>query len=882
MDRLLHIGFQVWKVLILLTITPFLLLLPARALVWLARRFAFLRDRLAPAAARMDRWTGWLIASYMTLFYTILALPILAVAAPVVAAATWLLRRLVPATDETVPHGHRPAVHGLRAHFISLKTMDWPLRLVTAVAIAQVVASALIPLFLLLDMVPAGPVKVGTLHGNPIQVDRLVYHASIVLLAAGWGLALAGAWASTVTRFLLVALFTATAWPGAWSSRAVGVWAGLVGGLWIAALVTSWRARSPAALAPHPRFIRRAIAFAVVFGLFYLGVAWATRAIEGEFPGFVNRQLTYLAFALTPVLFLAGTDFAEIGEAVGGLARRIRGAWMAPIWAIGSAALAASAVGVFKVVDYTGLESLLFTAATVVMAAIIVQIVELVPDKLKWLGCVVLPIGFGLLLIVLVETRGYVAVMLVTVYIAWKAIGWVRKEAEPSGWPSTAIPFAAVAVLALMLTATREIVVLIRAAWSFPADAHAVHFVVRRDSLANRKFSMAVPEHWQLGRLGDSISLRIAGKDMYTEGEMVVTTSPYTPLADGRFDPDAIAEAVFPDLAPIEFSSDGVIARDGRTWRVRSGKVYRSGKTYEVSTWDPQEEPSWLILSVSGARYREYFFRVSYPMVRSWRPDFSAVAPASLPAPDLAHRAARVSGFGFVPILFAVVGWLLLFQLRKSEPLGRPLDRAALFAIAVGVTALLFLPDTELIELWEGAESHHNPLATLQLVAAGATVLLTLYWMIRRQLRAKEWAIREFARLNIGFLVLLLVYSLYGAAIGIGHHSILIQAVVLVVALMWDLLMSGKEITNVDGRIFRRPARVLIYLGYLTLVCTVVLFFSNQTSAGKPVEKILEAEDVVRQGIIWLGTPILLLNALLRLARRQEPLQPTAGQHQTG
>jgi hypothetical protein len=127
-------------------------------------------------------------------------------------------------------------------------------------------------------------------------------------------------------------------------------------------------------------------------------------------------------------------------------------------------------------------------------------------------------------------------------------------------------------------------------------------------------------------------------------------------------------------------------------------------------------------------------------------------------------------------------------------------------------------------------------------------------------------------------LLLVLIFALYGAAIPLGHQHVTIEAATLLMALLWDFLRSGAEITNVDGPIFRRPARILAYLGYIALVGTTILFLSAQTVGpdGAPVE-FLEAEDVVRQGIIWLGVPVLLLRFLFQWInlRRREHGQPT-------
>ena len=109
-------------------------------------------------------------------------------------------------------------------------------------------------------------------------------------------------------------------------------------------------------------------------------------------------------------------------------------------------------------------------------------------------------------------------------------------------------------------------------------------------------------------------------------------------------------------------------------------------------------------------------------------------------------------------------------------------------------------------------------------------------------------------------------YRLYDFGSLESEESLAAQAVVLVVALSWDLLMSGKEFTNPDNHGFSRDVRVLLYVGYIMLVCTCVLYFSSQTlgDTNTPSERFFEAERVVQQGLVLLGTPYLLARFLIR------------------
>ena len=64
-----------------------------------------------------------------------------------------------------------------------------------------------------------------------------------------------------------------------------------------------------------------------------------------------------------------------------------------------------------------------------------------------------------------------------------------------------------------------------------------------------------------------------------------------------------------------------------------------------------------------------------------------------------------------------------------------------------------------------------------------------------------------------------------------GARFTLAQALIILLALLWDLATSGESVTNGHGRTFPRSARVLMYCGYVVLIATVVLFLASDRSA---------------------------------------------------
>ena len=130
----------------------------------------------------------------------------------------------------------------------------------------------------------------------------------------------------------------------------------------------------------------------------------------------------------------------------------------------------------------------------------------------------------------------------------------------------------------------------------------------------------------------------------------------------------------------------------------------------------------------------------------------------------------------------------------------------------------------------------------------------------------------ELLELNIGMGLLELAYRFYSAAGEIGGKSLKLQAVFFLLLLIWDLLMSGKEITNGDSKVFRRANRVLLYAGYLVLVSSAILYYACQTGGPGPLSegaKFFDSENTIREGILWLGAPLLMTGYLLRVRQRE-------------
>jgi hypothetical protein len=144
-----------------------------------------------------------------------------------------------------------------------------------------------------------------------------------------------------------------------------------------------------------------------------------------------------------------------------------------------------------------------------------------------------------------------------------------------------------------------------------------------------------------------------------------------------------------------------------------------------------------------------------------------------------------------------------------------------------------------------------TPLATALLALAG--------------LEAIQWILRLLAFLG----------RLNTTEVGIGLFFL--------VTVVWDVVTSGKEVTNGSSAGFPRDARVLLYLGYSLVGATLLLYVTaaRGAAAGHIATSINDIQAiVVTGGALFLGIPLVALSAVMRLGswRLREQLAHTVTQ----
>jgi hypothetical protein len=207
------------------------------------------------------------------------------------------------------------------------------------------------------------------------------------------------------------------------------------------------------------------------------------------------------------------------------------------------------------------------------------------------------------------------------------------------------------------------------------------------------------------------------------------------------------------------------------------------------------------------------------------------------------------------PILLAGTLTTGLLLIKRRQRHTASIGTVGLFLFVAGLWGLLSLIQAA-------------SFVSLQLVASALTLALLAWLVIDRTRRAAE-VLAPLLVLTLGVQGVSLVYRVYGAALFASEVSIALQALVLLIALGWDLMLSGKHVTNVDGKRIHRHVRMLLYFGYVMLVSSTVLYFGayRNLATNEPAIQLFEPESFVRWGILGLGVPLLLTGFLLSVSQ---------------
>ncbi|MGC2330027.1 MAG: hypothetical protein WA581_01110 [Candidatus Acidiferrales bacterium] len=266
-------------------------------------------------------------------------------------------------------------------------------------------------------------------------------------------------------------------------------------------------------------------------------------------------------------------------------------------------------------------------------------------------------------------------------------------------------------------------------------------------------------------------------------------------------------------------------------------------------SWD--REFSWAGLTILTATFIFLllgvpFFTGSAMALPFWTVCFSVVAGFLL---ILFARRAKFAGIWPVLLFGMILGmfWAALGSLGGF--IGMAIPQTAIWGTMFGIATASLLGIIGLLWLWREGNDVHDAL---------------LYTIL----------------LNVGCAALYALYGIYEGALELSKRQQLIQAIVVFVALIWDIFISGHSITNADGKMFSRRSRVYLFFGYIFLVTATIVFWDSgaitkngiygipyPSDLGPEIQSVMDPEGIVVAGIVSFGPAALLTLFLLRLAK---------------
>jgi hypothetical protein len=253
------------------------------------------------------------------------------------------------ATDDPIGQALNQAVDSFRARLLDLRTMPWSLRFAVALVFlailtlgATVALRDTLPGFQ--DLVPfaIGDASTGS---RDVVLSSPIFVVALAALGLVWALLLTGAihsrWYVRLPALIVFSLFgfieagvglplgdDAAARLTGGESLALSVQVGVFALVWLRAIAVGfvqWRAERRGE-APSTRLAGVTfVLMAVALGAHYW-FAWSAASEAGQadlLTGFLGAEVTFLFLPLIPLIFIAGSDIAEIGVSLGDGAMRL-------------------------------------------------------------------------------------------------------------------------------------------------------------------------------------------------------------------------------------------------------------------------------------------------------------------------------------------------------------------------------------------------------------------------------------------------------------------------------------------------------------------------------------------------------------------------------
>lgn len=686
-----------------------------------------------------------------------------------------------PPAGETGPPKPPSLRHELGERFISLPTMDPMLRACVLLAIGLLVGGLILGLLKDADLPNA---RLSIAGANPIVISLPALVLILLCFGLAWCYGITGAlYGPVLLRLVVFAVFAlamldqgSAFWTSLWSGRG----SALIGALALLALALTAHGLMTRGSGGRPlESTRERLMTAVVFALVATVEViawWASRgaALPGVFAVSFIFQLS--VFAVLAYLFLStsGADFAQVA----GLIAAAASAKISARRSLSTAAGIALAVG------------LLVRAAVRLSGSLPAEI------------------------LLAAAAAGVIGV------VARRQRGALRRGRLPS-WSALAAGLVVEAaltggVLLVMLGGTAKPQV----NWRLPPPTTVYHHA------SDPRFSIAIPPGWTTSYFPHAFSF--VG----------------TPTGVPAFAQVWEYQLTRPVTGPVSHSELGAllyrfeVARFGSTLTLNPASDPRR---FGIAISPPGRQPLqgwvtgsvsatqlWVVQAISPSWLWPYFSPVAAAIVGSWRPDLRAqpvVLASSAGGPNAAGQ------FGAIALGVAV---LLAFAL-----LALPMRPWFAFTGLLLLGSMLFGALTDLRQVVALVAGHrvqdvpHLSIGGIEATVAIAILMLAVSTGSTRLPGMKRWsaALLPLAALALVLLLLDFLLDVYSGAAS--AHTLLSVASVtfLLAGFGWDVALSG-DLTNSEGRRLRRPARVLIYMGYMLAATAAVLYFGSAHELG--------------------------------------------------
>lgn len=740
-----------------------------------------------------------------------------------------------PTPDHEAAHQDEHELASLREAFrerrISLVGMDRPLRLATGAAMGCMIGAAALTA---LRDVGTSSVVLGVTDGVRTTLSTPLFVGALVFLCIGLGYLLTGlAFAKPVIAATSILLLTAIVgyetgvlpighWRAVLPSWGTTVTRALLAGVVaVTAAVLAWRRGRHGDHASDR--VLRGLAL-LVFTALVGGYLWTLRAasptVDGlsNFPPTVDLLMVDVALLATPMLQIAAVDFAEWGSLTAERLHHARWPQAVRRWIVPSAcSVGLIVIGCVRRGSVGSIAHAAWQAGLLLVAALAVVLLvgrALRVDRATW------------------PHNANVATLFVVTALAM--------------WVITPLVGLATGALTVHPTPT----VNDRGEYTAAANVRSVR--------THDGATLLLPAGWQTTQAGtlDGFS----GVDADGNSVRLVVVGYPAPIPIG-----AVASG-------LQLSAAGSSHADGEFTEL------------EATTAAGAPARLWVVPTAGGGEYVLYGLfsgpeaeqagRELAALVHSFR--LPGTTPAAIPAesesetPAEAEQAStdRLIALGAAASLVLSVIWLV--ALRVAGRRWAPQVRLTGLAFSmVTLFTLLYFGDSVARTL-SGAHTAW-PVLTRDgtLIGIGALGLIALVVTEVVDAARRPWARRLPAALTMltgGTLALVGIEELYNRALSASRIAVWAGIIVLI-AVAWDVTMSGESLTNHASRLWPRSTRLFAFFGYTVIVGATVLYYGGQRSAGsgQAVEAFFEPDAVTQNALFRLGLPVLALMFLLRL-----------------